>query len=422
MGKGRAGRKKTTKAPAPIKKPSGVQSNQKQTEQEEEIEESGAEDAGGADVNDAGAGEGNGQGAGETQGGGETNEGDETKGGDEIKEGGEVKEGGEETQTTDAHTIAAEGGETREGGEQKETGEQTRTIDAHHEIPTGDQTSGPPGEGGDGETVVDGSHEAEPKAAGLGEGKDKDESKANQHSVDVGDKDGVSIPNEAGAVEVAGLVEFIEVIQAMGAGAAEEPGVVAGLVDKLKNTPLYPAYEALQDSWKKMLARASSEMEAKPVALPPSPPLTPQTLSTISNKGQQQQQQQQQQRPSDPPSKAFQDQQTETDPLPPMSSAPPTQAPPPTPQTVATDSTKGPKDRLSQPSDTPSKEFKDQQVGTDPLPPASSTPPTQASSLTLQPVSTNSPQDLRRRLQLLTQSPSKVLKDQQIRTDPPPPA
>ncbi|KAG9020064.1 hypothetical protein FS837_008616, partial [Tulasnella sp. UAMH 9824] len=409
-------KKSTAKKPPQIKRPSAVQSNQKPTEEEEGAEESGGEDAGDADVKDASAGEGNGQGAAETQGGGETNEGDETMGGGKTKEGGEAK-GGEETQTTDGHKIPAEGGETREGGEPKETGEETQSVDAHHEVPTEDQTSGPLGEGGDVETVVDGSHEAEPKAAGLDEGKDKDESKANEDSMDVGNKDGVSRQNEAGAVEVAGLTELIEAIQAMGSGVAEQPGVPSELVDRLKNTPLYPAYEALQDSWKKMLARVS-EMEARPVALPPSPPLTPQTLSTISNKGQQHQHQQ----PSSPPSKAFKDQGTETDPPPPPSSAPAAQAPPLPPQTVATSSTKGPKDRLAQPSDPPSKEFKDPQVGTDPLPPASSTPPTQAPPLTPQPVLTNSPQDLKRRLKQLTQSSSKVSKDQQIRTDPPPPA
>ncbi|KAG8914215.1 hypothetical protein FRC00_000491, partial [Tulasnella sp. 408] len=416
MGKAnRAAKKKAAKAPPQIKKPSGVQSNQKPTEEEEEGNaESGVEDAGDADVNDAGAGEANGQGAGETAGGDGPKVGEETKDGDGMKEGGETREGGEETQTTDAHhQIPTGGGETKEGGETRASGQETQSIDAHHEILTGDQTSGPPGEGGSGETVADGSNDAEPKAA-VHEGKGNEESEANDNGVDVGDKDELPKPNDAGAVEVAGLAELIGVIQAMGAGATEQPGVVAGLVDRLKNTPLYPAYEALQESWKKMLAR-ELEMKAKQAALPPSPPLTPQTLSTISNKGPQHQHQ----LPSHPPSREFKDQETETDPPPPTDS---TQASSLPPQTGSTNSTQDLKRRLKRLTQPPSRVFKDQEAETDPLPLESSTPPTQAPPGTSKTVPTNSTQDLRSRLKRLTQPPSKVFKDQQIGTDPLPPA
>ncbi|KAG8930508.1 hypothetical protein FRC01_002684 [Tulasnella sp. 417] len=253
--------------------------------------------------NDPGAGNGDRPDAGETkEKGGEplhnTNAHNETRTGDRTSEPrvkGTGKTAVDGAGEAGSNTISAAAAASKGNGlDQRETkdegGEELRNTDTHHETPAGDQASKPRAEGVDEKTGVDdaGAAESNASAQDVEGANDTRESEVKGDTLDAVDEVPASERSYVSAVEVPGLEEFLQVIEAMGSGPGEQQGVALELVDRLRETPLYPAYEALQASWKKVHARMS-EMEARQAALPLSPPPSPQDVRHKSGRGTQQQ-------------------------------------------------------------------------------------------------------------------------------------
>ncbi|KAG8952779.1 hypothetical protein FRC04_003703 [Tulasnella sp. 424] len=259
----------------------------------ENVLEAKVNNASGAEANGAGAGEGN-LGAGPAEGGDNAEE----KAGVNSKENGAgVGEGNLGAGPTEGGDNAKE----KAGVNSKENGAG---------VGKGNLGAGP-GEGDDNAEKKAGVSSRENGAgtgegAGPGEGDDDAKEKARVISKDTANDTQPSSTDNTATAHVEGLAELIQVIQALGSATdADTPRVKGELVEKLKLSPLYPAYQVLHYSWQNMVARMSAMQSGRRPL--PSPPLTPKEMSNKSSSDPQHQP-----RNASSPPRKFVDSQTQT--------------------------------------------------------------------------------------------------------------